>query len=272
MHTQKQTRDTAAAREAATTALAGHSPRELGAKKRLAALRWVYRWGWSTAQIIDLVAARGRRGFAARLLRQGLLDAHPCEATGGVRGVPAQVLTLTPAGVEEIEPHLHDAQLLGYPRQATSLIIWRQLRHDVLVQHATAKAWVAEGIEAFRTPRELQKQSIKGQKQPDAVWHKAGRVVALELELSVKVGREFDQTILALLSVLGRLPGHQKLYDDVMLLSSSAAIITRYQRALQPGARLQLWERDAARRWEPQGNLQVPEGAIKRIHFQEIQT
>ncbi len=98
MNERRDVRQLAAARDAARAKLAGRSPRAVGVEKNQAGLRWVYRWGWSSATIIDAIATPGRRGVAARLLKAGLLEAHPCPGAGGIKGVPLQVLTLTPGG------------------------------------------------------------------------------------------------------------------------------------------------------------------------------
>ena len=164
MNERRDVRQLAAARDAARAKLAGRSPRAVGVEKNQAGLRWVYRWGWSSATIIDAIATPGRRGVAARLLKAGLLEAHPCPGAGGIKGVPLQVLTLTPSGVAEVEATISDEGLLPYPEDGSRLVIWRQLRHDIVVQNATATRMTGSRITEYRTPRELAEKSESGKK------------------------------------------------------------------------------------------------------------
>lgn len=275
MNERRDVRQLAAARDAARAKLAGRSPRAVGVEKNQAGLRWVYRWGWSSATIIDAIATPGRRGVAARLLKAGLLEAHPCPGAGGIKGVPLQVLTLTPSGVAEVEATISDEGLLPYPEDGSRLVIWRQLRHDIVVQNATATRMTGSRITEYRTPRELAEKSESGKKQPDGVWLMPdGRRLALELELTAKVGRELDQTVLGILTGIrpaeperGREAGP---FDLVGILSQSSAILNRYRSALTPGATLTTWSRDASRHWQQSGSIKIPAWVSNRVVLEKV--
>ena len=263
------------ARLAGQAKMAGRSPRAVGRKKDNLALNWVYRWGWSAAGIVDAVASPGRRGVASRLVKKGLLNAHDCEAAGGVKGIPHQVVTLTPDGVAEVEADISESELLPYPPNGAKLIAWKQLRHDMLVQNWTARRLTAGSIIGHQTPRQLAERSEAGIKQPDAIWVLDGnRKAAIECELTAKFGRELDQALTALLRSVAPKNNEGKgggPYDLAIIISHSPGLLARYKRTLMPGTTIKKWERNAARQWQPSGGtLQVPNWSLSRILFEKV--
>lgn len=262
-------------RERREAALAGRSPRAVGAAKDSAALLWVYRWGWSSASVIDAHASPGRRGVAARLVRRGLLAATPSPSGRGVRGAPAEVLTLTADGVAEVEAVLPHAEVLPYPTAAERAIPWHQLRHDVLVQLWTARRLGEGVIDGYVTPRQLAgRPSGAGEKQPDAVWRWPGvGAVAVELELTAKREREQAQAALALLRAIRPKTATDAGggYDAAVILSHSPAILDRWRRSLTPGETLPTYERDASRHWRRAGSRTVPEWVRDRVILQRVE-
>lgn len=261
-------------RERRAAALAGRSPRAVGAMKDAAALAWVYRWGWSSASVIDAHASPGRRGVAARLVRRGLLVATPSPSGRGVRGAPAEVLTLTPDGVAEVEAVLPPAEVIPYPTAADRTIPWHQLRHDSLVQMWTARRLGQGVIDGYVTPRQLAgRPSGAGEKQPDAVWRWPGvGAVAVELELTAKREREQAQAALALLRAIRPKTATDAGggYDAAVILSHSAAILDRWRRSLTPGETLPTYERDPSRHWRRAGSRVVPDWARGRVLLQLV--
>lgn len=261
-------------RERRAAALAGRSPRAVGALKDAAALAWVYRWGWSSASVIDAHASPGRRGVAARLVRRGLLVATPSPSGRGVKGAPAEVLTLTPDGVAEVEAVLPAAEVLPYPSAADRLIPWQQLRHDSLVQMWTARRLGQGVIDGYVTPRQLAgRPSGAGEKQPDAVWRWPGvGAMAVELELTAKREREQAQAALALLRAIRPKTATDAGggYDAAVILSHSAAILDRWRRSLTPGATIPTYERDPSRHWRRAGSRVVPDWARGRVLLQLV--
>ncbi|MBU0593901.1 MAG: hypothetical protein KKH74_09215 [Gammaproteobacteria bacterium] len=53
--------------------LDGQSPNKRSQQKRLRVLDWIYRWGWSSADIINIVSGQATKGYAAKLVQAGLL-------------------------------------------------------------------------------------------------------------------------------------------------------------------------------------------------------
>lgn len=261
-----------AAREAA---LAGRTTREVGREKDLEALRWVYRWGWSSPSIVDMVASPGRRGVCARLRRRGLLVAHPTPSGGGIKGVPAEVVLLTEDGVAEVEAELPESAILPYPGSDGRAVPWHQLRHDCLVQLWTARKLSSGTISGYSTPRELMgRPSAAAVKQPDAVWRLAsgGLAVGVELELTAKKDRELNQAALAILQAVH--PGSEAKakgpYDAVAILSHSQALLDRYRRLLTPGATITRYERSPDRHYKPAGTVKVPDWARGRVLLEKV--
>lgn len=268
-------RDTLAlARAVRDQVLAGRSPRERAAEKEAQALRWVYEWGWSAPSILDALASPKRRGLARRLVDKGLLRAEPTPAGRGVRGCPAEVVLLTPAGVAEVEALLPEPALLAYPEAADRLVRWAQLRHDAIVQQWTVKRLLDGTIEGYVTPRQMAgRPTGTGDKIPDAIWRWRGiGPVAVELELTAKSDRELAQSALALLRLIR--PATEKdpggSCKAAVILSHSSAILSRWRRVLSPGATVTKYIRDASRHWKPDGTFSVPEWVADRVIFEPV--
>ena len=64
LHSQKQAR-AKVARSKIDTSL---SPTARGLLKKKMALQWVYRWGWSTSKVLDIVGKSSRSGLALSLI------------------------------------------------------------------------------------------------------------------------------------------------------------------------------------------------------------
>ena len=172
--------------------LNGQSPRERGDEKMRLALDWIYRWGYSSPKVIELIGGAARSGLSARLVKRGLLRSTRTESGGGLKGVPDVILTLTELGQQEIERVSN--KLLQYdqdPYRVNQL----KLRHDTLAQTATAKALTNGSIQDFRTERELAQRSQQGVKQPDVLWAMDDLRVAVEIELTAKWDRLLDQFV-----------------------------------------------------------------------------
>lgn len=263
-------RDKARTKHAREALQDGVGPRVRGLEKDRSALAWVYRWGWSSASVIDAYASPGRRGVAARLIKRKLLEPHECEAAGGIKGVPARALTLTQDGVAEVEAFLSAEEIMPYPRDGSRLIKKHQIRHDLLVQRYTVIKLQSDNITAFQTPRELAEFATSGDKYPDAIWtFNDGKKIAVELELTAKKGRELDQALLALLrSVKDDGP-----YDLAVYLSHSPGLLQRYRNALKPGSKIPTYQRNpVTRQYERKAkDIDVPAWAVQRVLFEPVE-
>ncbi len=260
---QQQALQRQAERARSAAAASGISPRQARLNKVRAALLLTYRWQFTSPALLD-THVQGRSGLARDLTRGQALDEHPVPGPGRMLDLPASVVTLAPLGLEWLEPTLDE------PLDYAAEVPWHQLRHDLTVQRMTLGALRSEKITAYRTPLEIAAKSVRGRKQPDAVWMlSSGDRAAFELELTVKKGREFDETCRAIIEALDR--AKPDAYDRFVLASPSRAILTRYRQALRAGASIQLWERNDQRQWrKAEGFLQIPDWVAGRILLQEV--
>lgn len=235
----------------------GKSPRQVGAEKAAKALRWVYRWGWSTPTVLDQVGQSNRTGLTARLVKQGLLLRTRSESGGYARDVPAYLVTLTETGLLAVERDLEDpAHLMPYARDAYR-VNQALLRHDLIAQAATAKALAKGDIAGFITERELRRKNTAGEKLPDVIWrHADGSKTAVEVELSAKWSRDLDGFVQACIQGM---TGDKPMFDRVAIVSDSPAILKRYKSAFRPKSTLGIWERDKSRKWHRTSETKVPE-------------
>lgn len=248
---------------AAKLKAAGKTSRQVGAEKTFKALHWVYRWGWSYPFILDQVASPGRRGLTKKLVDQKLLASFDCPGAGGKKGIPKTVVCLTENGQMVVESELLEDQFLS--QNLEDDIPWHQLFHDALIQRSTA---LKTDLKEFKTPKEIADKSAKGIKQADAIWIlESGLRIGIELELTAKKkGREFDQTILALLQSVNPKGNPHSL--DMISIIGSAGILQNYKKRLSPGNNIDLWERDQSRRWiESEKKITVPEWSSTRFSF-----
>lgn len=243
-------------------AATGLTPRHVRINKITEALTMVHRWGCTSPRILDN-HVQGRSGLARDLIKALLLDEHPVPGPGRLLDLPSSVVTLTEQATEFIEPKLSEATVYS------GEVPWHQLRHDLAVQRLTLAALRKNTISDYRTPAEIAVQSVKGRKQPDAVWVlDSGERAAFELELTVKKGREFEQTCLAIIKALDR-----KLidaYDLFIVASPSPAILGRYRNALRPDVHLPIWERNPQRQWKQGKVIDVPGWIAGRVIFTEV--
>jgi len=259
MHANNHTSKLQAGRQA--LANAGIAPRSKGKQRTSQALLWVYRWGWSTATTLEAQAGSERSGLAARLVKSGLMNRTKTEAGGGARDVPQYIFTLTDAGVAEVERSLNDAaELLPYdvdPYRINQAL----LRHDTMAQNATAKVIANGSVTAYETPRQMSAQSERNVKQHDVIWiTKDGKRYGIEIELSAKWERKLDEFIFGcLLSV------RNKAVFQILIVTDSKAIQSRYTSAFAAGATFSVWERDNRRYWQPIKEMTVPEDLARRI-------
>jgi hypothetical protein len=236
------------------------SARAAGTKKDLAALTWVYRWGWSSAGVVDASCSQ-RRGIAARLVRRGLLKSEVCDGAIGRKGMPEAVLTLTNDGVTEVEADLENLN----PYSAK--IPWHQLRHDMTVQTNTL-AFLQRGlIKDYITPRESHTNKEFGVKIPDVIFimndnSKSG----IELELTAKHERDLHTAVESIIKQL-----RADKISRFIILSHSQAILKRYKDLIQAGNKVKQYQKDQSGRWKHSSDLVLGDGWQQQILFQKIE-
>ena len=240
-----------------TELLQGLSPRERGKHKDRLALHWIYQWGWSAPSIVDSLGNNQGRGLSARLVKKQLLCAT-LTANGGVTpGVPRKLLTLTRTGLSEVERHLHEADLLPYELNPHK-INQDLLRHGYYTQRLTDRVFRSGQIQDYYTEKTFQSQSVA--KLHDVVWLFNGQRIGIEIELTAKWGRVFDQFVWGCVASI-----QTQAVDRVYLFSDSAAIVKRYQEGLSAGKRIGIWSKNSKGFWVQQDDKPIPEAIAGRI-------
>ena len=222
----------------------GMTPKERHAEKMQLCLDWIYRWGCSSVGVLDILLNVQRAGFPAKLVKSGLLSSTTTESGGLARGIPAAYLVLTDAGLSEALRFA--SELLQYNTNP----LWVKqplLRHNLLVQRITANALVAGSIADYKTEQQSAAKSRSGIKQPDVMWYTAaGTKIGVELELTAKWYRQFDEFILRVVRLLTKEnPGA----DKVVFATDSPAILDRYRSAFTAGNKVPLWREDNNKHW-----------------------
>lgn len=229
--------------EAALAALAGEqpatppaklSPQRQGELYRLAALSWVYRWGFSSAGVLQRLVKRTTGGFARSLVAKGLL-----KETKSASGVPRVFYTLTRNGHELAE--IHALRRVRYPELEAYRVNQNQMQHDLIAQKFAVEHHLAGG--QVVTPKEF---ATRGGafKRPDALLDRT----ALEVELSGKWDRALDMFFIQTFEAFDSFA-----YDRVLFVSQSPAIIRRYQARSAVGQVIPIWKKNQAGVWWPNG-------------------
>lgn len=161
--------------------------RKIGRDKIKRTITWIYRWGWSSREIIGMVAGDELR-YAARLVKQGLL--HKVEHPSGMLK-SAYLLTETGfmMAVDEMADMLEfDGIPINYPWVSNrSRIAWTYFQHGLDIQkvmiglgchkQAYANWWASE--------REMRERIHRGA-LPDAMLENSDRITWIEVERNFK--------------------------------------------------------------------------------------
>ncbi|HNU67383.1 MAG TPA: hypothetical protein PL131_14230 [Methylotenera sp.] len=178
--------------------------------------------------------------------------------------------TLSMQGLEEIEKQSFD--LYKYPEINQFKVNQQQLRHYQIVQIATVNALNSKKIVDFETERMFASEGDKpGIKRPDVLWFTDnGKRIAVEVELSQKWDRAFDEFLLAIIRSLSSKDGVKAKFDRFLIITDSNAIRHNYIEAIQPGSIFYKWEKNHRDHWEVTKKLLVPDWLIQKVDFQLI--
>ena len=251
------------AREA--LANSGKSPRRIADESRLAVLDWIYRWGYTSSPLIQVLLAKTSGGYALKLSKQGWLSATRTES-----GMPPAFFTLTVQGLEEACHHT--SGLYRYPETDPYRVDQRLIRHNLLAQKITINALETGAITRFETERMFLVEGDKsGVKHPDIVWiTDSGLRIGIEVELSAKWDRDLDEFILGILRALRPDNNIPAQYSRFLIVSDSQAIIDRYKKAMSPGSKLNAWKKNQRKHWLVDHSIAIPDWLIEKIDFQLI--
>lgn len=243
-------------------AAAGKSPRQLGEESRQKILNFIYRFGFTSSRIIQLMLGRTSGGYAKKLVKQDWIVETKTRS-----GVPAYYLTLSEQGLQEAErlSEIH----YRYPEIDPFRVKQQLIRHDLIAQEATVNALNAGTITSYETERMFMLDGDKsGEKRPDVIWTTPiDSKMALEIELTGKWGRDLDQFVLRISKALQASQDNPAKYDRFSINSDSAAILKRYKSAFKPGAPLAIWEKNTRNHWVIEKTIEVPDWLTQKVDF-----
>lgn len=241
--------------------LAGLAPRTRGRQNRIDVASFIYRFGYSTSDVLkSVIAVQTDTWFRAAKKR------------GDFRGVKTPVgelLVLTECTLALAE--CHAGRLTPYPELEPERINTATVRHNLFVQRITQRAMALGSVESFLTEREIATADVRNVKRPDVVWHaKNGARCAVEVELTAKWARHFDDFAVGVVKALDSTNG-EPVYDQFLVVTDSKAIATRYREDLQPGKPLRLWAKDARGKWSITKTGKIPDWLPERIGFKVVE-
>lgn len=244
----------------------GKSPRQIGDEARLQVLEWIYRWGYSSATIIQLLLNRTSAGYATKLVKQGWLISTKSES-----GMPKAYFTLSPSGLAEVERHA--SELLRYQEIDPYRVNQKLIRHNLVAQRATINAINAGLATEYQTERMLTTIGNQtGTKLPDIVLKSSSNLrIAIEIELSAKWERDLDQFVLGIAHAIQTRNSQPARFDRFAIISDSPAILERYRAAMQPNSPLKLWSKNQRSHWVSDKATTVPNWLIEKVDFQLIE-
>ena len=229
-------------------------PRARGLERAHKAIEWVYRWGWSTPTIIEILLESQRSGLANRLVKSGIFHRIPTPS-GGINNTPSCLLTLTQKGLEKAV-ELTD-KLYEYETDPHRISL-KNVTHDEVAQRLTAvKLNDLGGIDSYLTNKSLPAWNANEVKVPDVMWKRDGfdskLGFAIEIELTPKFRHEFDRfvTMTATLIRMKDQAGN-KGFSGVEIYFKSPAMLKRYSEAFEPGVKTPLWVKEKGKtgRWQ----------------------
>ena len=230
-------------------------PRARGLERAHKAIEWVYRWGWSTPTVLELLVDSQRSGLANRLVKSGIFHRIPTPS-GGINDTPSCLLTLTQKGLERAV-EITD-KLFEYETDPHRINL-KNVPHDEIAQRLTAiQMNDLGGIDSYITTKSLAAWNANEVKIPDVIWRRNEPLnskgdFAIEVELTPKHKHEFDRfvTMTAALLNLKNKEGN-KTFQGVEIYFKSPAMLDRYKNAFQPGVKTPIWfkEKGKTGRWQ----------------------
>jgi hypothetical protein len=258
---------TAIARSVLKQKLNGRSSLERGRERTVAALTWIYRWGWASSTTLEMLVGTHRSGLAQRLVKSGLLVSTKTKSRRNEKFLPGTFLTLTVAGKHMVE--INRMEPMPYEHRPER-VNQNHLLHDEMGQRATAERLAAGTITDYQTEKEMQAKSMNCVKNPDVAWiFPDGLRVSVEIELSPKWERDLDTFVHSTLVSLSTKNGPAR-FDRMVLVTDSPAIFKRYQAAFLAGANYSIWKKNDKGRWTAVQQAQVPSWTNERIMWKLI--
>lgn len=235
----------------------GLSPTKLDKINRLKTLDLIYKWGYTSSNIVQNLLGVTKGGYLQKLAEQGYLKSARIEAVRA--DLPKAIYTLTSLGLEEAERHAHQhiryIEINGFKQD--------KIRHNLLAQQVTINAMNEGVIDDYLSERMLATKDTSGKKRVDVAWSKADINIGVEIELSKKWERDLDDFVLKIITAI-----QSGKYNRFLIFSDSPAIISAYSSAMKAGENLRIWKKDQKLFWRVEKTETIPDWLLTKVLFQ----
>lgn len=241
-------------------ASSGKSPRQIGEESRQLVFEFIYRFGFTSADLLLLLLGRTAGGYAQKLVKQGWLT-----ETKTASGYPvAAFYTLSITALEEAERQAE--RLLPYVELDPFRVPQHLIKHNLIVQQMTINALRAGKINGYKTERMISTNGCTaGTKLPDVAWiTKSNHLIGIEVELSARWGRDLDDFILKIIRSLVSDENRPAQYSRFEIATDSPAIKARYEASIKPGAVVTQWKKNNRNHWVVDKTYQVPAWLVEK--------
>lgn len=241
--------------------LNGKAPRKRGKENTIAVAQFLYRFGYSNAETLKHVIDVRTDGWFRSARNRGDF--------AGVKTAGGELLVLTEQTLRLAEYHAE--RLVPYPELDGAKINLSQVRHNLFVQDVTLRATGVGSLAAYQTEREIMLGDARGIKRPDVVWiSKTGLRIAVEIELTSKWARHFDDFVAGIVAALDE-SSDVAAYDRFVIVSDSKALLTRYQESMSTGQPLNVWRKYGAGKWSIVKKTKIPQWIRERVSFRLLE-
>lgn len=242
------------------------NPRDIQHQNLLTMLIWLYRWGYSTADVLSDLLNRKNRSHAKRLADSGWI--RPVT----IKGYPTYFVLTEKGQAEAIH---HSPVLLDYKESDPYRVHLPTLHHNLVTQRETIKAMREGGYLDFLTERMYSfEKDRKPYKIPDVILpyskrdefnHEIIELTGLEIELTPKWNHLLDLFVTNIVDDIQELR-----LDYVIVISDSKAVLKRYKDAFEPKTKVKRWEKSGIKFVDTGQLLNIPEWVPDRVLFGEV--
>lgn len=243
------------------------NPKEIQRRNRLTILQWLYRWGFSTADILSDLLGRANRSHARRLADDGWMRAV------SIKGYPTYYV-LTERGLAEAIHH--SSELFEYKESDPYRVHLPTLHHYLVAQAETITAIKNGWFSDYRTERMSRfDKNNHPLKVPDVIFVSqvesefqgmVDQYIGVEIELTGKWKRNLDLFITNIIDDL-----QNSRFRLFVIISDSQAILDRYREAFQPGKKVKIWKKLPGGKFADTGEILVtPNWSPEYVLFRSI--
>jgi hypothetical protein len=212
----------------ARSSLIGTNPRERGYEKQRIALDWIYRWGWSSEDVLHKLTGSGASKISNLLIENKLILSTPNDRCNVFKDAPAHLLTLTETGLEAAE---RDCEYLIRYEIKPSKLKANTIVKENICQMLTAKEVFKKSINEFQTSREFLEKSSKKERQHDVIWGFDDKTnVGVEVALSINIEQDFNKILKSCLESLGEEVNTNKEINKIIIYIDSIKTSDKFEK------------------------------------------